>query len=479
MHPFFGQYGSTVPVFLDVLRWVIPVLVTGHALLNKRDTAACAGWIGVAWISPFIGGTLYLMFGINRVHRRAQRLMNRRGWQGRESSTRFRQGVEGNLVPLARMLSRLTERPLLGGNTMRVLHNGDEAYPAMLAAVAAAQRSVLLCSYIFRADRAGEDFAAALAAARKRGVEVRVLVDGIGSGYFSCPIGRRLARDGVPCARFMHSIWPWRMPFINLRDHRKILVVDGTVGFMGGLNIGDENLLRQETALKTKLPVADTHFRLEGPVVRQLAEVFLADWFFTTGEELDESRHLPEPLARGETPMRIVTAGPDADLEKIEFGMLQAVSLARTQVRLMTPYFLPDDRFTSVLGLAAMRGVTVDIVVPRRSNHAILDHARDANLRPYLESGCRVWFADPPFNHSKLMVIDDEWSFVGSANLDVRSLRLNFEINLEVYDRNLAAELSAFMQTHQKHRVTHHDLDRRPLPVRLRDAAMRLFLPYL
>lgn len=250
------------------------------------------------------------------------------------------------------MLGRLTERPLMRGNSITCLHDGDNAYPVMLDAIGQAKTSIILCSYIFRDDKVGQRFAEALVAAKRRGVEVRVLVDGIGSGYFRCGIERRLKREEVACARFMHSVWPWRMPFINLRNHRKILVVDGTIGFMGGLNIGEENMLR----LRTKLPVADTHFRLQGPIVHQLAVAFAWDWSFTTGEELEGERYLPEPSPVGDVPMRIVTSGPDTDLEKIEYGMLQAFSLARKHIWVMTPYFLPDDRFSTELILAALRG---------------------------------------------------------------------------------------------------------------------------
>ncbi|WP_342777671.1 cardiolipin synthase [Swingsia samuiensis] len=461
--------------FFDIGRWVVPIPVTLHALRHKRNTAACAGWIGVSWMSPYIGSALYLMFGINRVYRRARKMADQHTWEGRELLVKYRQVIEGNLAPLAKMLGRLTERPLMRGNSVKVFHDGDNTYPIMIEAIQNAQSSVVLCSYIFRDDVVGEDFAEALINAHTRGVEVRVLVDGIGSGYFRCPIQRRLRKKGVPCARFMHSIWPWKMPFINLRNHRKILVVDGRVGFMGGLNIGAENVL----SLKTKIPVADTHFLVKGPVVHQLAVAFAWDWSFTTGETLKGTPYLPEPGPVGDIPMRVVTSGPDMDLEKIEYGMLQALTLAKKNIRFMTPYFLPDERFSSVINLAAARGVVIDIVVPQRSNHRIIDYARDASLRPYLDAGCRIWMADPPFNHSKLMVVDDEWSFVGSTNLDVRSLRLNFEVNLEMYDIGLATELSKFIDSHKKNRLTHHDIDRIPFVLQVRNEVFRLFMPYL
>ncbi|WP_408904561.1 cardiolipin synthase [Nguyenibacter sp. L1] len=456
-------------------RVCVAACVTMHVLLNKREVGAAIGWIGITALMPFTGGALYVMFGINRVHRRARKLIGRQSWHSRTVSSRWKRTEEGGFAPLADMVGKLTGRPLMSGNLVQMLHDGDEAYPQMLDAIGGAGSSVLLCSYIFRADDAGDRFIAALIAAHRRGVAVRVLVDGIGSGYFRSPAAHALRRAGVPVGRFMHSMLPWRMPFINMRNHKKILVVDGRLGFMGGLNIGQENLV----AHHPDHPVSDTHFRIEGPVVHQLAEAFAQDWAFTTGEDLPADPFFPELAPTGDVPARIVTAGPDSDLEKIEYTMLQAMTMARRSIRLMTPYFLPGERFLTELALAALRGIEVDIVMPGHSNHTLIDWARAANLQRFLDSGCRVWQASPPFNHSKLMVVDRHWTFVGSSNLDVRSLRLNFEVNIEAYDTATARLIDDFITTHRRHRLTHYDLDRRPLPVRLRDAAARLLLPYL
>ncbi|GEL02148.1 phospholipase D-like domain-containing protein [Swaminathania salitolerans] len=460
---------------LAALRGSLALAVTLHVLRTKQNTAASAGWIGVAWLMPIFGALVYVMFGVNRVRRLARRLVSDHRWNGRGHALQARHQVEGQFAPLARMVGTLTERPLLGGNVVTCLHDGDNIYPSMLEEIATARSSILLCSYIFRADRIGLAFVEALSAARDRGVIVRVLVDGIGGGYFRSGIVKALRRHDIPCRRFMHSLLPWKMPFINLRNHRKILVIDGRCGFMGGLNIGEENLQR----LRIKHPVADTHFRLEGPVVHQLTEAFARDWSFTTGEELDGEVFFPSLSRCGEVPARVVTSGPDNDLEKIEFTMLQSIALARRSVRLMTPYFLPNERMVSELCLAALRGVSIDIILPGSSNHRLIDWARDAGLAPFLAAGCRIWLASPPFNHAKLLVVDDAWSFVGSSNIDARSLRLNFEINLEIYGEETASRLAAFMDRHRSGRLTHHDLDSvRPWRA-LRNASVRLFMPYL
>ncbi|MBO1361718.1 cardiolipin synthase [Acetobacter sacchari] len=460
---------------LSALRVLLALAVTIHVLLTKRDTAAAIGWIGMAALMPVLGSILYLMFGINRVKRLARKLVRQRGAPGSAPATRWQKSVEGRFAPLASMVGKLTSRSLVGGNNIEMLHDGDEAYPAMLDAIQRANTSVLLCSYIFRADRVGGLFIDALIDANNRGVAVRVLVDGVGAGYFSCPTARRLRRAGVPCGRFMHSLLPWSMPFINLRNHRKSLIIDGVLGFIGGLNIGDENMV----ADCPRDPVSDTHFRVRGPIVRQLAAAFAWDWTFTEGEDLAGPTYFPDIDASGTDLMRIVTAGPDTDLEKIEFVMLQAMTLARSSIRLMTPYFLPGTRLSTELCLAALRGVTVDIVIPQRSNHVVMDWACRADIHPVLDAGCRVWSAPPPFNHSKLLVVDREWSFVGSSNLDMRSLRLNFEINLETYNAEFSQRVDDFIVGHCDRRVTHHDLDKRNYLTKLRDSGARLLSPYL
>ncbi|BCI66667.1 cardiolipin synthetase [Acetobacter aceti] len=453
------------------------MIAAGHILLTKRDTSAAIGWIGTVLVVPFFGVCLYLFFGINRVHRLARKLVQARNPQesGADPVVRWSRGDTGSFRLLSRMVGRITGRPLLGGNQLDILIDGDNAYPVMLEAIRQAESSIMLSSYIFRYDRIGKIFVSALIEAHRRGVAVRVLLDGIGAGYFLCPAARALQEAGVPCERFLHSVLPWRMPFINLRNHRKILVTDGATGFLGGLNIGDENCGATDIAKR----VGDMHFRVRGPVVRQLAEAFAWDWSFTCGEELAGRTWFPPLTEEGTELLRVVTAGPDTDLEKIEYTALQAITLARHSVRLMTPYFLPGTRLQSELALAALRGVQVEIIVPRQSNHRIMDWACRADIHPMLDAGCRVWLSGPPFNHAKLMVVDREWAFVGSSNFDTRSLRLNFEINVESYQAGFAEKIDDFICSHRCGRLTHHDLDERILPVKLRDAAMRLFSPYL
>lgn len=453
----------------------VAIAVSIHVLLNKRDIGASIGWIGLAWLSPLAGGALYFVFGINRVRRRAQRMRTHRQDWGARGPGAKPLGRDDHLARLEHAGRRITGRTVQTGNAVRIFHNGDEAYPPMLAAIAEARSSIALSTYILRNDAAGGRFIAALGEAKARGVEVCVLVDGVGSGYFLSPAYRALRRAGVPTGRFMHSLWPWRMPFLNLRTHKKLLLIDGTIGFTGGMNLADENVL----ASQPRHPVRDTHFRFDGPVVAQLTEAFARDWSFVMGREMDDRTWFPPLAASGDATARVVTSGPDQDLEKIEYLVLEAIACARRSICLATPYFLPDERLTTALAMAAMRGVKVDIILPRQSNHRMVDWATRANIAPLLHEGCRVWLNPPPFDHTKLMVVDGQWSLIGSANWDMRSFRLNFELVVEAYDTALAERLTTIMHANKGLRMTMGDLLARRLPTRLRDAGVRLMLPYL
>jgi cardiolipin synthase len=470
-----GSLDQAATSLIAILHLLVALVVTGHVLLTKRDIGASIGWIGIAWLSPFLGGLFYLTFGINRVVRRARQLRPRRPGNRAGVPPGPDQRRDDHLALLDRAAQRITRRPAETGNAMAVLIQGDEAYPRMLEAIGRAETSIALSSYILRADAVGDRFIAALIAAVARGVTVRVLIDGVGSGYFNSPAFRALRRGGVPVARFLHSLLPWRMPFLNLRLHKKILCIDGRLGFTGGLNIGAENLLAEAP----RHPVRDTHFRWEGPLVAQLTEAFAEDWLFTTGEDLDGPAWFPALSPVGAVTARVVTSGPDQDIEKIEMLVLQAISCARHSVALMTPYFLPGDRLVSALALAAMRGIGIDIIIPERSNHPIVDWAVYAEIAPLLAAGCRIWRNPPPFEHSKLMTIDGAWCLIGSSNWDTRSFRLNFELDVEVYDPSLAARLDQLMAEKRRHRFGGTELARRLLPMRLRDAGARLLLPYL
>ena len=455
------------------------LLASSHVLLHKRDVRAATLWIATIWFIPLFGPLLYLALGVNRVRRRAITLGVHGTFQrpSPENLGEPNPAAAAHLKMLASVVNRLVTPPLVSGNRIQPLVNGDAAFPEMLAAIESAQKSISLATYIFDNDASGKKFAAALGRAGARGVQVRVLIDAAGARYSWPPITRELKKLGVNVARFLPSLAPWRAATINLRNHRKSLVVDGRLAFTGGINIRHGNVLRAAP----KSPVQDLHFRVEGPVVTQLQEAFANDWTFTTDEVLDGLLWFPELPENGSLVARVITDGPDADFEKLRWTLLAALAEAQTSVQILTPYFLPDPALVSALNLAALRGVQVDIVLPAKSNLPFVHWASRAMWWQVLERGCRVWLTPPPFDHSKLMIVDGHWVLLGSANWDARSLRLNFELNVECYGREFAQDMQQVIANKLAgaREVTLAAVDGRSYPVRLRDAAARLFSPYL
>ena len=478
----FWQYG------VAALTVLISVIGSCHALLYKRDTRAAVLWVAFIWLAPLVGAVLYFILGVNRIRRRAVLLRgnlerfrtHRRLPAGNveEEATDTRVSATAkHLAALARVVDRVTDRPLLPGNRIELLMNGDEAYPAMLRAIASAKQSITLSTYIFDRDEAGLAFARALGEAVRRGVEVRVLIDATGTRYSWPSILRTLRNEKIRHARFLPAFPLWRLVSINLRNHRKILVVDGHLGFTGGMNIRIGHWLSRQPGH----PVRDLHFSIEGPLVSQMQEVFAEDWLFTTGESLRGGKWFPLQEQRGTVTARALGDGPDEDFEVLRWTILGALAAARQSVRIVTPYFVPDYAILSAMNIAAMRGVAVDIILPSRSNLPVVHWASRAHWWQVLERGCRIWLSPPPFDHSKIMIVDDAWVMIGSANWDQRSLRLNFEFNVECHDAGFAASLSALVDSQLKRarEVKLEDVDGRSLPAKLRDGLARLLTPFI
>jgi cardiolipin synthase len=474
------------PHILGSISLLLMVLASAHAVMYKRDSRATIGWVGIIWLVPILGVILYVLLGINRVQRKAVRSRGlrvpnprRTGGTG-ETSQLLHQRLPPSctyLTALDHLVGELTGRDLTHGNTVQPLHNGDEAYPEMLAAIDAAQRSVAMSTYIFDNDRAGKWFIDALIRAVKRGVEVRVIVDDIGARYTWPAVTWPLHAGGVKVERFLPTLVPGLLAYSNLRTHRKLLIADGRLGFTGGLNIREGHMLELHPAHG----IRDTHFRLEGPIVRQMQEVFVSDWAFCSGEVLEGEAWFPGLVELGAAPARGISAGPDGDVDKRRLALLGAIACARSSIIIVTPYFLPEDSLINALNVAALRGVTVDIIIPQKNNLSLVQWASTAMLWQLLERKCRVWLSPPPFDHTKLMVVDRVWSLFGSGNWDPRSLRLNFEFDVECYDPRLAESLyaSACAKRDAARQTSLKEVDSRGIPVRLRDGVARLLTPYL
>lgn len=470
-----------VEISLLVLAHILALIAACHVLLTKRDPRAALGWTVALVFLPVIGLIVYLVFGINRAHSRAEKIMRH---IARVSSHYAR--VEEKVQPAAltlpearnfdRLSSHLTGIALVGGNQITPLHNGDEAYPAMLEAIDQARDHVYLGTYIFNYGHAARQFITALAAAHKRGVDVRVLVDGVGSLYSWRKPLKILKRMGVKTTRF-RPVTLFTPNFgINLRSHRKILVCDN-IGFTGGMNIADGDLLNYEPQARGK--IQDVQFRCLGPIVSELRRAFILNWSFCANEYLP----LP-PLAEsmaGDCDCRVVVDGPGDDADALLDLICGAVNMAQKSILIMTPYFMPPQRLMAALRSAAQRGLSVRVILPGHNNLAYMSWAMERIMPELMRSGVRFWYQKPPFAHTKLLAIDGFYSLVGSANMDSRSLLLNFELEMEIYNVTFHDRLAAFMENTiaRGTEARLEDLENAPLAVRLRNALVWLFSPYL
>ena len=464
---------------LSALAILLSVACAGHALLRKRDPRAALGWIAVCLLLPGLGALLYLLFGVNRIKAKARYL--RRRWPMPDNSDLDDPALTADWPSehfgFTRLSRKVTRRRFVQGNRIELLVNGEEAYPAMLEEIEGARESVGLCTYIFDSDQVGLQFVDALADAVARGVDVKVLVDGVGEIYSRPRISGLLRERGIPTARFLPwDRWP-RVLHLNLRNHRKILVVDGKLAFTGGMNIGARHLADAKDNPKKAL---DLHFKVRGPVVADIEQAFLEDWSFATGANHLRAKPLELPWA-GDLWARVIIDGPNEDFEKLQWMYLGATNAARESVRIMTPYFVPDRELVASLSAAALRGVKVEIVLPEESNLPFVSWATDAMLWQVLEHGVRVYRQPPPFAHSKLFVVDGHYAIVGSGNFDARSLRLNFEFNLEIYGEEFVSLLAQHVDRAKARSalITLSEMDGRPLASKLRDGFARLFAPYL
>lgn len=466
--------------------WLIEafVLITGiatslHALLHKRDPRSALLWVIACLFIPLLGPILYLLLGINRIHR-----IHKRGAVATTSQTlpvapaRPEKPQQGDMTYPGQVLlgSAVTGLPLSEGNRVEILTNGEEAYPAMLAAIKHASSWIYLCIYIFEHKNIGRQFIDALASAVARGVEVRVLLDGIGGWYSFGQTFTMLKARNIKVAYFLPPrLFPPQLG-INLRNHRKILIADDTQGFVGGMNVRQCHLTK---TAHPKRAMRDTMFRFQGQILQQVCQVFEDDWLYACGERLPKRQF--KTTHPGGSYCRAITDGPGLHLDTLIKILIGAIGSARRSIEIKTPYFLPPGELISALQSAALRGVEVTVLLPARNNLPYVHWAMRNMLWQLLQYGIKIYYQPPPFDHSKWFVIDKHYCQVGSANLDARSLRLNFELSVEVYDSKLGEQLSDQLKLDRQgsEEITRGKLDSRPLPVRMWDAFWWLFTPYL
>lgn len=454
-----------------------------HALLHKKDPQAALAWVASIFFLPFLGSLAYSLFGVSRASSLAARLIDKAA----EVQVKADGALDKRLVKdadarlphawkAAAVGRSVTGQGMFGGNRLQLLRNGEEAYPSMLEAIREARSMVCLSTYIFKGDATGRAFADALAEAAERGVDVRLIIDGLGGILYSLSRPwKKLEKRGVKVRRFLPPRLFPPMFSVNLRTHRKVLACDGRVAFTGGMNIGDHHL----ACHPGKGRVQDVHFRCTGPIAARLQEAFLMDWAFVAHEPTVTSDIEPEIC--GESHCRMVFDALGYGREDIHELLCGVISAARERIIVFTPYFIPPRELSGALIAAAQRGVQVDLVLPAVNNLFYVHHASRRYQRILSGKGVRIWYQPAPFAHTKLLLVDDYYTLIGSANLDPRSLFLNFELNVEVADPAWSAQVLAYAEEilSRSELQSEESYSRQRLPSRIFDAACWLLSPYI
>lgn len=448
-----------------------------HAAIHKEFPRAALGWTAFIISSPILGPILYYYFGINRIYRKAHKLNLGVHHPVENPAAESVDHEQGLLRRVKRTGETLSYSPICRNLEIHPLNTGDEAYPEMLKAIDEAKTSVHLFSYILNFDKTGEKFVTSLSQAYQRGVEVRVLVDAVGSGSTLKKLTTELKKSGIDVQIFL----PVRLNqrYANLRNHRKLLIVDGLLAFTGGLNIAE----KYWPSLSEQGIILDFHFKIIGELVYYLQAAFVDDWYFVTGEEVMGRPYFHDsyPKINNSNYARVVIDGPGEDEGKMRWHFLSAINEAEKSIHIQTPYFLPDSGVSTALISAILRGVDVNILLPEKLDYRIVQWATYGSLRELLSYNCKLWLLPPPFDHSKLFMVDDCYSSIGSSNWDPRSLRLNFEMNVEVYSKELNHHLNQVFDNKkaQAKRYRLLDLDKRPYLIKVRDGFARMLSPYL
>lgn len=477
-----------VRIIANVFSAIVATLVVFTAIviiLERRDPAKTLAWLLILIFLPIVGFVLYLTFGRQFRKRRMtkkKRVLNNYIYP---LDAAFSEGridfpwMTKSKERLINLILNNAEFPVTLHNDVQILADGEAAFAAFIEAISAARQHIHLETYILRNDEIGAKISGLLKTKAGEGVKVRVIYDALGSRALSASYLSELREAGVKIEPF----FPVRLTFlqnkINYRNHRKILVVDGEVGFVGGLNIGDEYLGRDPAIGRWR----DNHLRLQGNAVYFLQRIFLQDWYFITKESLEDNFPclFPAEGYPGDKVVQITASGPDTHWETIMQVYYYAIATAQKSIYLVSPYFVPNESILTALQTAALSGVDVKILLPAKSDHKIVELAARSYLEELMETGVEIYLYQNGFLHSKLLMIDGLIASVGSANMDQRSFNLNFEVNALLYSEELTQRLERDFREDLLHseRLALEAFKERPLLQRVLENGTRLFSPLL
>ncbi|HON55662.1 MAG TPA: cardiolipin synthase [bacterium] len=475
--------------FLSILNIIFLIIVIYKILTSRRDPVGAVVWLFIVIFIPVVGILLYFLFGWTRFHTKIKKLAKKSGHiqqlriahlretdkiKAAEIIETYKKSVKSNTL----LLNAFEEQhPPSYGNRIEMLISGNEAYPEMLEAIDSAEKNICLQSYIFTDDNIGYEFAERLIKKSESGIAVRVIYDPIGSIKTKKRFWKMLSKHGIKVESFGSLNFLKRKLRLNFRNHRKNLIVDGKIVFCGGLNIYDDNYSKY--CQNSECFIRDYHFKIQGRGAGYFQAVFASDWFFLTGENINGLDYFPAlHNETGDSIIRVIDSNPITNYKVYSLTLLGAIMHAEKNIKIITPYFYPEPEILSALKYAGLSGVEVEIILPEKNEHKIIEYASQSLYKELLECNINIYHRKLPFIHSKAMIIDDTWAILGSANFDYISMRLNFELCFEAIGKDIIDRLNKIFEYEKSQSEKVFEFDHNPLKV-LRNNFCSLFAPVL
>jgi len=476
---YIGLSNDTLILTIQIIYLLTVLGIVIVVISENRNPIKTVAWIMAVIFLPVVGIIWYMIFGqdVTKQHVISKRIYSRLKRRPlSEVDTQEEFAIPQEHISLITLLKNLDHTPLLGGNEVKLFTDGQDKFDSLFADIANAKNHIHVEYYALMDDEIGKKFQEALIKKAREGLEIRIIYDSFGSRKAKKEYYEEYRKAGIETVPFLKLAFPVLTSRINYRNHRKIVVIDGRIGYVGGMNVADRYIHGFEWGCWR-----DTHARIEGKGVQGLQSAFLLDWYFVSQTLITSRKYFPPLKTYGTIPMQIVDSGPLKDESGIPFGILQAIYNAKKSIFIQTPYFLPPDVMIKALHAAAIRGVDVRIMLSKRSDMPLVQLASRSYVKDMLEIGVKMYFYKKGFLHSKLMAFDDSLTLVGSANFDTRSLEQNFEIDAFIYDKNIGKEARSIFIADQ------HDCEqiflkrwmKRPRRERFMESVVRLFVPLL
>nr|ADQ20062.1 phospholipase D transphosphatidylase cardiolipin synthetase [Candidatus Endoecteinascidia frumentensis] len=466
-----------------LILYIIEILIIIHILINKKNFYIIFAWISICVSFPKIGIILYILLGLNNA-KRIQKKWNigknkcqkHQYFYQKKKYFYLKSFHKKTFQDISSIGNHFIKEKILYGCNIIPLLNGDSAYPEMIKAINNAKKTIFLSTYLFEGNGIGKEFINVLTAAHKRNIEVKILIDGVGGLYCWPTTVYKLRKNKVPVFYFLPIFHIYYVTYLNFRNHCKLLLIDGEVGFTGGMNIHSDNVSFQGKSPR----ICDLHFKINGPILIHMQEIFNKYWFFATKKTI---KNIPNYnfSTNGNVLCRGISTGPYQKNTLLQNILITALGSARKKIQIITPYFIPNNIIFESLISASIRGIKIEIILSKNNNIKFIKGVIESFLPDLIKKGIIIYYYTNAFIHTKLFLVDDFFGLVGSSNLDTRSFKMNFEYNLEIYSKKIVKDLNIYFNDLKKRSlvVSINDLKSKNFFIRLKNAFFCLFIPIL